>query len=467
MTKKLLIACAAMLILLVMIFISVEFVYADQIIPGVSIASQNYTGENPAVIKQKLTTQLDQYIKNGLLLKTSDVKYKLDLIAAGVSYDYESAVKKAIEYSHGSYFGVGAWRTFEGMWKSQNFSVPVVVDQEKMKSITDSDIHKHFSKSPTDATLNITETAVEVLPEKDGLWVDDEKLAVEISNAVSLGETQIQVPMYIKSADVKLSQLTKAKLDAEKILNQKITLNSGTKNITPERNDVKGWIIVKTDSDQIRAGVDLEKIKSYLTSKVAPLIEQKSVNQINSTDGSQIQSGRNGIKLSVDSSASSIAEAINNFTENPTIKLTTEIKNMSTSTFDPQAGGTPSLAEGKYLEVSLSRQRMYLYEGATFVNSFGVSTGKWSTPTPTGTFTLQNKVSVAHSAAYDLYMPNWSAITPDGQYGIHGLPYRGNWVEGASHIGTPVSHGCIRLGPGNDSYVYDWAPIGTQVFIHK
>lgn len=468
MTKRLLAACAAMITLIVMIFVSCEFVFADQIIPGVSIAERSYTGENPSEIKQNLIIRLDQSLKDGLILKNNESKYKLDLVAAGVSFDYDQAVTDAIAYSHGNYFGVGAWHTFKAVfWKSQNITVPVTIDQAKLSAITKSEIYKQFSKSPVDATLNIANTTVEILPSIDGLWVDDEKLAAQIITAVSSGETQIIVPMFVKVADIQPEQLGQAKLDAEKILSQKISLTSGTKVIIPDPADVKGWIIVKTDGSQIRAGVDLEKIKSYLTSKVTPLIEQRTVAQINSTDGSEIQSGRNGITLNVVNSASLIAEAINRSAENPTIKLATEIKSMSTSTFDPQAGGTPSLAEGKYIEVSLSRQRMYLFEGANFVNSFGVSTGKWSTPTPTGTFSIYNKIEVAHSAAYDLYMPKWNAITADGQYGIHGLPYKGNWVEGASHIGTPVSHGCIRLGPGNDSYVYGWAPVGTPVFIHK
>jgi lipoprotein-anchoring transpeptidase ErfK/SrfK len=73
-------------------------------------------------------------------------------------------------------------------------------------------------------------------------------------------------------------------------------------------------------------------------------------------------------------------------------------------------------------------------------------------------------------------MPYWNGLakSPDGTgnngYGIHGLPCFNRsctLVEGASHIGTPVSHGCVRLPAGGDAYIYSWAPIGTPVVIEQ
>jgi lipoprotein-anchoring transpeptidase ErfK/SrfK len=101
-----------------------------------------------------------------------------------------------------------------------------------------------------------------------------------------------------------------------------------------------------------------------------------------------------------------------------------------------------------------------------------VSTGKWSTPTPIGEFTIKNHIRTAWSNRFKLYMPYWMAIQkPDGDYdgyGIHGLPYwPSGYVEGESHIGRPASHGCIRVGSTHIQYVYDWVTDGTHVFIHE
>jgi lipoprotein-anchoring transpeptidase ErfK/SrfK len=58
-------------------------------------------------------------------------------------------------------------------------------------------------------------------------------------------------------------------------------------------------------------------------------------------------------------------------------------------------------------------------------------------------------------------MPHWSAITADGQYGMHSL-------EGTSYLqylGSVASHGCIRLSPEDATWLYDWVSIGTPVDI--
>ncbi len=104
----------------------------------------------------------------------------------------------------------------------------------------------------------------------------------------------------------------------------------------------------------------------------------------------------------------------------------------------------------KSVEIDLSEQRLYLLERGVRTQSFVISSGKASTPTPTGRFVIFNHFSNAWSRQHKLYMPYWMGLrTASGSYngyGIHALPY---WpdgrVEGVNHLGIPVSHGCIRL----------------------
>lgn len=127
---------------------------------------------------------------------------------------------------------------------------------------------------------------------------------------------------------------------------------------------------------------------------------------------------------------------------------------------------TAAATDGKRIEINLTQQKMALFEAENKISEYTVSTGKWSMPTPQGTFAINTKVPTAYSATYDLYMPNWMAFV-GSKYGIHGLPYRGSWVEGENHLGTPVSHGCVRLSWQDAETVYNWADIGTQVDVHS
>lgn len=123
--------------------------------------------------------------------------------------------------------------------------------------------------------------------------------------------------------------------------------------------------------------------------------------------------------------------------------------------------------EGKYIDVNISTQVMTLFEDGRAVDAYMISSGKRGMDTPKGDFAIQNKAARPWSKAYSLYMPYWQAITPDGKYGIHELPeWPGGYKEGANHLGTPVSHGCMRLGVGPAKRVYEWAPVGTPVVIY-
>ncbi len=133
----------------------------------------------------------------------------------------------------------------------------------------------------------------------------------------------------------------------------------------------------------------------------------------------------------------------------------------------------PGVGSGaKKIVVSLSKQTLTMYENGQIVSIRRVSTGKWSTPTPPGIYKTYNKIPNAYSKAYGLYMEWWMAFQPDGSMGLHALPYwklkdGGKLYEGAAHIGTPVSHGCIRQTLTDAKSLYDWAPIGTPVVIEK
>lgn len=127
----------------------------------------------------------------------------------------------------------------------------------------------------------------------------------------------------------------------------------------------------------------------------------------------------------------------------------------------------PRISQGKYIDINRATQIMSIFEDGKLLDSFLISSGKRGMDTPKGEFQIRNKFPRAWSKVYKLYMPFWMAIVPSGKYGIHELPeWPGGYKEGANHLGTPVSHGCVRLGVGPAETVYNWAEIGTPVVIY-
>ncbi len=98
------------------------------------------------------------------------------------------------------------------------------------------------------------------------------------------------------------------------------------------------------------------------------------------------------------------------------------------------------------------------------MGTFIVSSGVHNT-TPKGNHIISNKHPKAWSP-YGLWMPYWMGLG-NGRVGIHELPVWPNgYVEGEDHLGTPVSHGCIRLGHKSAEFLYNWIEIGIGVFIY-
>lgn len=118
--------------------------------------------------------------------------------------------------------------------------------------------------------------------------------------------------------------------------------------------------------------------------------------------------------------------------------------------------------------IDLSNQKVNLFTGKyqswELIKSIFCSSGKPSTPTVKGSFTIESKGSYFRVSS-DVICKYYSQFY--GNYLMHSvlLDNEGNIVDGT--LGTPVSHGCVRLPIEDAKYIYDYIPIGTKVFINS
>lgn len=114
-----------------------------------------------------------------------------------------------------------------------------------------------------------------------------------------------------------------------------------------------------------------------------------------------------------------------------------------------------------WIDVDLSLQRTYAYQGDQVLREFVVSTGTWRTPTVTGTFRIYVKYRFTNMSGPGYFLPNvpFTMYFYKG-YGIHGTYWHKNF-------GTPMSHGCINLRKGDAEWLYHMASRGTVINIHK
>lgn len=131
--------------------------------------------------------------------------------------------------------------------------------------------------------------------------------------------------------------------------------------------------------------------------------------------------------------------------------------------------GTNATAGDKRIEVDLTNQRVYAYEGNRRINTFIVSTGKWGW-TPTGEFTIWTKVrsQTMQGGSKDLgtyyYLPNVQYVMffyNDKIAKMRGFSFHGTYWH--SNFGHPMSHGCINMRTEDAKTLYEWAtPVVTN-----
>jgi lipoprotein-anchoring transpeptidase ErfK/SrfK len=124
---------------------------------------------------------------------------------------------------------------------------------------------------------------------------------------------------------------------------------------------------------------------------------------------------------------------------------------------------TPGITVGngeRWIDVDLTNQMVYAYEGETIVNSFLVSTGTWLTPTVTGEYKIYVKYRSGSMSGPGYYLTNVPYIMYFYKsYGLHGTYWHNNF-------GTPMSHGCVNLRTDEAAWLFDWASVGTVVNVH-
>lgn len=131
--------------------------------------------------------------------------------------------------------------------------------------------------------------------------------------------------------------------------------------------------------------------------------------------------------------------------------------------YDPLKGKGAKLA--KSIEINIDKQELNYFLDGVKLGTFLVSTGVPGMHTPKGRYKIDDKHLRAWSS-WGLWMPYWMSLQ-NGYFGIHELPVWPNGQkEGEDKLGTRASHGCIRLGTGPAEFLYNWAPLGTPVYIY-
>lgn len=157
---------------------------------------------------------------------------------------------------------------------------------------------------------------------------------------------------------------------------------------------------------------------------------------------------------------------------------------------NPNPLGDPSSPGRKRIEISLSEQTLWAYQGNTVISSTLVSTGLDPNGTEKGWFYVRYKLEEQDMAGttnpdgevvaigQDVQEAAESGELPDDEtvYSVDDVPdvmyfnLEAEALHGAywhNNFGVKMSHGCVNLPLNFSAWLYGWAPLGTQVWVHE
>jgi len=133
----------------------------------------------------------------------------------------------------------------------------------------------------------------------------------------------------------------------------------------------------------------------------------------------------------------------------------------------PRTSPPEGVTSHRWVDINLYEQTIVAYEGTRILFATVLSSGLdpfWTRP---GLFSIYEKLEttpmsgsfeVDRSDYYYLEDVPWTMYFDEAR-ALHGA----YWHTG---YGWPRSHGCVNLSPGDAQWLYNWAEVGDQVYVH-
>jgi vancomycin resistance protein YoaR len=441
--------------------------YAGKIYKNVSVANIDLSGKTKQqavfLLQKKFSTIYDQEIT----LKTEAKEVKTKVADTGLTLNADQIASDSYNIGRSNNFFREAYFSAQTLWRKDSIKVEPKIDQEKYKKFTEIAVAQ-LNTEPQDASILIENGEIKEKTEQEGQLVDAGNLTEKILALTKENSSKI-ISLEAKKTPPKVvvSSFGPAKAYAQTILSKTFKFTYDTSVFAPTKAEIGLWISFVNDKSEYKAVLNENNLQAYLN-KIGKNFEvAKADRKINATNSSVIDEGRDGKYLDKNAAIAQIKSQLNS-SNNIIVALATYAVARGEVRVFPAEGFGPGRFPGKYVDIDLTQQKLCEIDGNTILNCYIISSGKPGMATPAGTFTINDKNPRHWSGKYGMWLPWWQQFKTGG-WGLHELPETDNpkWKEVPDHLGTPISHGCVRLGVGPAQELYNWTEMGTIVYIHK
>ena len=426
--------------------------YNGRITSGVTIARIGVGGMTLAQARQTLN---EAETRHGLSFVVAGKRYQPSLAEIGAHYDTEAALKEA--YAQGR-------DSIATHPQAIDLSLNPLVDTGRLASylapIT------RIGTAPIDARLEVHKGVLSVIADKPGFTINASSLEKTLrDNLASLHAEEPVVTPEVLGASIQVADLNDAQAQAQALMATEIKLVDGTTTIPVTSNDIAGYLSFNVDDTTKKpvAKIDSTKVTAYvnaLAKRIDHLATDRKVNNINGVETLQIE-GKDGDSIDqapVVAALSGFAVGVStivNVTRHPVAFKTT-------TTF------LADISSGKYIEINLSQQYLWVWDNHQVVYDSPVTSGAVGVGLGTvmGTFQIYAKETNRRlkGPGYDVPVKFWMPFHLG--YGLHDAIWRKGKFGGQDYI-RGGSHGCVNLPDATAEWIYNWSSVGTPVYIHK
>ncbi|MFD5224729.1 L,D-transpeptidase [Microbacterium sp. NPDC058342] len=312
---------------------------------------------------------------------------------------------------------------------------------------------------PVDATVAYDKGADKytTTPAESGTGISIEELAAAFTAASAKGETAFSFPGDATEV-VPLITDEKAAAKAEQLngMLADIGFYVGEERTVPVAADVAAtWLSIDAADGELTVTADEAAIREAV-GKLPEQVDRKAVDAVTIVDsqGKVLRTeveGKDGRVLGDTAGvAAAFAEGLAEGRASYELPVTsTPFK--TTSTF-------------RRIEVDISAQRVYLFENDKVSRTLATSTGLPGTPTPLGRFRVFGHTPIQDMGCFE----GASYCTPDVPWNTWFAPniaFHGAYWH--NNFGQRMSHGCVNLPPSIAKQIYDWSPMGLEVWVHS
>ncbi len=459
---------------------------SDAIMPGVQTWGIELGGYSTAEAAL-LLRQRGQ--KPHVVLDTGETTLIVSPESLGIALDATGTAKEAYRQSRSPL----TWRKIIRTGNSVTLSAIWVVDPNVAKTTLQA-LAPQLAITPLNAGLRVVNGHAESIPAVNGRALDVSTTIAWLTQNKDIVITEGRLPLMMMPVQPKITNVTVAVEQANRLLTRSnsiqgydpITDEKLTWSITPEM--WASWLSIEIDSkdstkvnwllNQAQIKTSLEKqltdhryldwqaLVSVITDIITNPIKPESRLRVYHYDQQHsVQAGE---------TLSSIAKMYG--VPYPWIEQANpEVNLLSVGQIvtipSPDMLLPLPVVEGKRIVISISEQKMRVYENEELKWDWLASTGIDSSPTLPGIFQIQTHEENAYAENWNLWMPYFMGIyrpvpTSDFMNGIHGFPSRnGSQILWTNNLGQRITYGCILISTENATALYDWAEVGVVVEI--